>query len=48
MGQSVYKVTTGAVNNEITIQPIAALSKGVYIVSIKNEASVFTQKISVP
>jgi hypothetical protein len=48
IGQSIYKVTTGVVNNEITIQPLVALNKGVYIVSMKNEGAVFTQKISVP
>ena len=48
IGQSLYKITTGAVNNEIIIQPIVALNKGVYIVTMKNEDTVFTQKISVP
>jgi hypothetical protein len=48
IGQSVYKVIRAAVNNEITIQPIVALSKGVYVVSMKNQGAVFTQKISVP
>lgn len=48
IGQSIYKVTTGAINNEITVLPIVALNKGVYIVSMKNEGAVFTQKISVP
>ena len=48
IGQSIYKLTTGVVNNEITIHPIVALNRGVYIVSMKNEGAVFTQKISVP
>jgi hypothetical protein len=48
IGQSIYKVTTGVVNNEITIQPLVNLNRGVYIVSMKNEGAVFTQKISVP
>ena len=48
IGQSVYKVIRAAVNNEITIQPLVALNKGVYIVSMKNEGAAFTQKISVP
>ncbi|WP_396186869.1 T9SS type A sorting domain-containing protein [Flavobacterium sp.] len=47
IGQLVHKQNYIIVNNEISIQPINTLNKGVYLVSVKTEGVVFTQKISV-
>jgi hypothetical protein len=47
LGQLVHKQNYTALNNEITISPIFSMNTGVYIVSLKNEGVVFTQKISV-
>ena len=47
VGQLIHKQNYMAVNSEIVIQPISILNKGVYLVSVKTEGVVFTQKISV-
>jgi hypothetical protein len=47
LGQLVHKQNYMAVNNEISIQPINTLNKGVYLVSVKTDEVVFTQKISI-
>ena len=47
LGQLVHKQNYVAVNNEISIQPINTLNKGVYLVSVKTDEVMFTQKISI-
>lgn len=47
LGQLVHKQDYMGVNTEITIQPIFAMNKGVYLVSLKNDGIVITQKICV-